>query len=84
MKENIETYIEPFVGGSNMIEHIKCSKKYGYDNNEYLIEFWKQIQKGWDPLDDVNMTKSFYSEVKDNKNKFPKTYCCFVWFMCNL
>ena len=40
-KENIKVYIEPFVGGSNMIEHIKCDSKYGYDNNEYLIEFWK-------------------------------------------
>ena len=34
------------MGGSNMIEHIRCNKKFGYDNNEYLIEFWKQIQNG--------------------------------------
>ena len=31
---NINEYIEPFVGGSNMIEHIKCNNKFGYDNNE--------------------------------------------------
>ena len=64
--------MEPFVGGSNMIEHIQCENKYGYDNNEYLIEFWKQIQSGWNPFDNVDMTKDFYSEVKDNKEGYPK------------
>lgn len=71
-ENNIETYIEPFVGGSNMIEHIKCKNKYGYDNNEYLIEFWKQIQGGWNPLDSIEMTKEFYNDVKDNKENYPK------------
>lgn len=72
IRNNIETYIEPFVGGSNMIEHIECKNKYGYDNNEYLIEFWKQIQLGWNPLNDVEMTKSFYDDVKNNKGDYPK------------
>lgn len=71
-KENITLYIEPFVGGSNMIEHINCDNKYGYDNNEYLIEFWQQIQNGWNPLEDIVMTKDFYTEVKNNKVQYPK------------
>ena len=71
-ENKITKYIEPFVGGSNMIEHIKCNEKYGYDNNEYLIEFWKQIQNGWNPLEVIDMSKDFYTEVKDNKEKFPK------------
>ena len=72
----IKTYIEPFVGGSNMIEHIKCENKYGYDNNEYLIEFWKEIQKGWNPLEisyeEKPMNKALYQDIKDNKEKYPK------------
>lgn len=67
----IKTYIEPFVGGSNMIEYIKCENKYGYDNNEYLIEFWKWIQNGWNPLDET-MTKDIYQSIKDNKDNYPK------------
>lgn len=39
--KNINTYIEPFVGGCNMIEHIKCENKIASDNNEYLISMWK-------------------------------------------
>ncbi|MDD3417563.1 MAG: DNA adenine methylase [Lachnospiraceae bacterium] len=36
-------YLEPFVGGANMIDKIDCSKKYGCDINEYLIELLKYV-----------------------------------------
>lgn len=72
LKKNIKIYIEPFVGGSNMIEHIKCEKKIGCDNNEYLIEFWKAIQSGWNPLETVNMIQDLYHHIKDNKELYPK------------
>jgi len=49
----IKTYVEPFVGGANMIEHIECENKYGLDSNKYLIEFLKAIQSGWNPLEDI-------------------------------
>ena len=71
-KNNVSHYIEPFVGGSNMIEHIQCKNKYGYDSNEYLIEFWKQIQNGWNPFTSVEMSKEFYDDVKNNKDKYEK------------
>lgn len=71
-ENGIETYVEPFVGGSNMIEHIRCKNKYGYDNNQYLIAFWKEIQDGWNPLETVQMSKDFYVQVKNNKEKYPK------------
>lgn len=72
IKDNeINEYIEPFVGGSNMIEHIECDNRYGFDNNEYLIEFWKALQDGWSPSD-VEMSKEFYNKVKDNIDDYPK------------
>lgn len=66
----IDTYIEPFVGGSNMIERIKCNTKNGYDSNKYLIEFWKELQGGWNPLDNINMTRELYNDIKNNKDKY--------------
>ena len=36
-KNNISTYIEPFVGGANIIDKIKCQEKFGYDKNLTLI-----------------------------------------------
>jgi len=70
-QNNIETYIEPFVGGSNMIENIQCQKRIGNDNNTYLIAFWKEFQTGWNPLDSIEMTKELYDNIKDNKEKYP-------------
>ena len=37
-KNNIETYIEPFVGGANLIDHVICKNRIGSDLNEELIE----------------------------------------------
>lgn len=34
---NIETYIECFVGGANIIEDIKCKNRFGYDRSDTLI-----------------------------------------------
>jgi DNA adenine methylase len=68
IKENgIDVYIEPFVGGANMIQHIKCEHLFGCDNNTYLIAFWQAIQKGWFPFSTVTMNKEFYQTVKDHK-----------------
>ena len=75
----IETYVEPFVGGSNMIEHIQCENKYGSDSNEYLIEFWKRIQSGWNPLS-VDMTKELYQSIKANKSEYPKHFVALAGF----
>ena len=72
IKENkIDVYVEPFVGGANMIQHIKCKKRYGCDNNEYLIAFWTRILQGWNPLVDVEMSRDFYNSVHND----PGLYC---------
>lgn len=80
VKNSIDTYIEPFVGGANMIEHIVCNKKYGFDSNKYLIAFWRAIQGGWNPLADINMSKDFYNEVKNNQDKYPPHIVALVGF----
>ena len=36
-KNNISTYIEPFVGGANIIDKIKCDNRIGYDLSRTLI-----------------------------------------------
>lgn len=34
---NVQLYIEPFVGGANVIDKIKCNLRYGYDRSDTLI-----------------------------------------------
>lgn len=69
--KGIDIYIEPFVGGANMIQHINCPIRIGYDNNRYLIAFLKSIQSGWNPLENVRMTKELYQAIKDKPENFP-------------
>ena len=37
-------YLEPFVGGANVIDKIKCPNKFGSDKNKYLIALLKHVQ----------------------------------------
>lgn len=67
---NIETYVEPFVGGGNVIQHIQCKNKIGYDSNKYLIAMWQALQNGWDPST-VSMSRELYNAVKDHKENYP-------------
>lgn len=67
---NIDTYIEPFVGGANVIDKIKCENKIGYDKNEYLIALLNAIKEGYIPPKD--MTKEEYTLIKNNMSLFPK------------
>lgn len=76
--KNINTYIEPFVGGCNMIEHIKCENKIASDNNEYLISMWKDLQRGWNPP--AEMSKKMYNDIKNNKEKYSKALVSIAGF----
>lgn len=42
-ENGITTYIEPFCGGCNIIDKIKCEKKIASDNHKYLIEIFKNL-----------------------------------------
>lgn len=58
-------YVEPFVGGANMIDKVD-GNRIGADCNEYLIEMWKAVSSGWMPPELV--TEEKYQKVRDNKD----------------
>lgn len=70
VQNNIDTYIEPFVGGANVVDKIICKNKICGDNNEYLIALWKSLQKGYQPLEFIS--REDYYDIKLNKEKHPK------------
>lgn len=67
---NINTYIEPFVGGANVVDKIQCKNKICGDNNEYLIALWKSLQQGYQPLEFISREE--YYNIKLNKDSYTK------------
>lgn len=73
-------YVEPFVGGCNMIENV--SPPYiGNDINQYLIAFLKALQKGYIPP--IKVDRELYYNIKYNMNMFPKELVGYVGFYCS-
>lgn len=74
-------YVEPFVGGANMIDKIEHPYKLGADNNKYLIALLEAVQNGQELLEHI--TKDEYIAVKTNKDNYPDWYVGFVGFVCS-
>lgn len=74
-------YVEPFVGGANMIDKIQHPLKLGADSNKYLIALLKYVQDG-NQLPEF-ISKEEYIKVKDNKDNFPDWYVGYVGFICS-
>lgn len=72
---NIDTYIEPFVGGCNIIDKVQCKNKIGYDNNEFIIKLFnhlKSIDDGSDIPEEISREQ--YMDFRAHYNAKDKTY----------
>ena len=84
-ENNITTYIEPFVGGANVIDKISCENRIGSDINEELIALLKYIQED----NNISIAPSecsfeHYAEVREARKlkteKFSKEYTALIRF----
>lgn len=75
---SVTTYIEPFSGGLNVIDKIRCEHRYAYDINKYLIALWLHLQNGGKLLDEVS--RGLYSEVRANY----QSDCYEDWYVGNI
>jgi len=69
--EKIITWVEPFVGGCNMIDKVKNFYRIGSDINPYLIEMFRALQKCWIPPENVD--EAAYKLAKENSKLTFKT-----------
>lgn len=72
-------YLEPFVGGANLIDKIVCDNKYGSDINKYLIALLQQVQKDITIIPD-HISEEEYFKVRDNKTEYPDWYVGLIGF----
>lgn len=76
---NIKTYWEPFVGGANMIDKIKCERRIGSDVHHYLISLLKQTQSCTSCFSDT-ISEDEYKAVRSNPSNYPDWYVGLVGF----
>lgn len=76
---NIHNYLEPFCGGGNVVDKVKCEHKYASDVQPYLIALLKQAQKDTNVFPET-ITLEEYKNVKDNKEKYSAWYVGLVGF----
>ena len=77
--EETKGYLEPFVGGANMIDKINCSKKFGCDLNEYVIELL-EFARDYPYKLPTEISNEEYISVMKNIDKYDKWYVGFVRF----
>lgn len=59
-------YVEPFVGGANMIDKV-CGNRIGGEFNQYIASMWKSLEGGWNP---PMISKLEYAAIRDNKEQY--------------
>lgn len=82
---NLHTYVEPFVGGANMIDKVVCEKKIGCDKQKYLIALYENLHRICELPEFI--TKEHYAEVRNsfnnNTNEFEDWYKGAVGFLAS-
>ena len=68
-REHLQWYVEPFVGGANMIDKVN-GNRIGADINKHLISALKLIRDCPDclPQDNTQFTEIDYSDIKKSPN----------------
>jgi len=79
-REPGQWYVEPFVGGANMIDKVYGSR-LAADTNIYLISTLKALAEGWTPP--LKLTEEEYADIKQNPSKHPYALVGFVGFACS-
>lgn len=78
---NCQYYLEPFVGGANVIDKIKCKTRIGSDLNKYLIALLNRV-KANEPLY-TSVSKELYDAARTAFNSNDDTKF-FDWEMGNI
>jgi len=74
-----EVYVEPFVGGANMIDKVD-GVRIGADRNEYLCALLDALSKGYHP---PKVSKEEYVSVKENPENYEMKYVGWVGIGCS-
>ena len=83
-------YIEPFVGGCNVMDKVDWDWKIGYDLNSYVISMWSWIKSTESNVFPKYVSEEDYHKMKEladnnisDKNKYPAWLIGYVGNACS-
>jgi DNA adenine methylase len=79
--ERATLYIEPFVGGANVIDKIAAERRIGADINKYLVALLRYVQRGGELPPAIDREE--YSRVRAVKDDFDDWYVGCVGFLAS-
>lgn len=79
IKQTTKGYLEPFVGGANMIDKIQCKNKIGCDIHKELIALLIKARDNDSDIPDI-VSEEEYKKVKNNKERYADWYVGLVGF----
>ena len=85
---SIDKYIEPFVGGANIITYIQCNERIALDTNKYIIKLFNYLINDGELPGEVTIeqyidAKAHYNKKGRHKNKYEDWYLGFLGFICS-
>lgn len=73
-------YLEPFVGGANIIDKVKCKNRLGYDIHKQLIALYLKLQNNLNEIPNT-ITEEEYKNVRIKKAEYEDWYLGLVGFL---
>ena len=70
-REEGQWYVEPFVGGANVIDKVD-GNRLGSDINPYVISIYNSLNNGWEPPKEIS--EDTYKQIKKNVLAAPGGY----------
>lgn len=74
-------YIEPFVGGGNMIDKVPAKIRWGSDLAEYAIALLDALSKGWEPPSALSELE--YHQIKECPHGYDPELVGFAAYSCS-
>jgi DNA adenine methylase len=74
-------YIEPFLGGGNMMANVPADIRIGGDVAKYAVSLLRAVASGWVPPSVVS--EQFYHDVRQDKDSYPPELVGFVGYSCS-
>ena len=76
-----KTYVEPFVGGGNMIAACPAPTRWGNDTAEYAVALLDSLGSGWNPPDELS--EEDYRAIKASPRHYPAHLVGFAMYSCS-